>query len=144
MKLLQDHNREFHVGDYIWLNRRWDDDEPPVLRVRRVRHRRELGVAEEIARRSGAYFLRPSTSDQLRKMLAGALVLPRSSQWNDLVCRLDERGDTRLALLVRHYVDSGCDADLTIEPEMAPDEAAKANSKPDVMDFLQLINGDRG
>ncbi|MGP4022917.1 hypothetical protein [Actinomadura sp. 3N407] len=137
--VLQAHQREIRGGDHIWLNKRWDDDEPPVLRVRRIRRRPELGVAEEIARRSGAYFLQPSTSDQLRDALISVLDLPQSSKWGDVVCRLSERGDTQLTTLVGAYLDSGCDPNLTIEPELALDEG---KTPPDIIeDFLELING---
>lgn len=138
--VLQTYQREIRGGDYIWLNKRWDDDEPPVLRVRRVRRRPELGVGEEIARRSGAYFLQPSTSDQLCEALISALDLPRSSTWEDVVCRLSERGDAQLATLVGAYLDSGCDPNLLINPEPAL-SVAKVIAPPDIIvDFLQLIN----
>ncbi|MFD0900194.1 hypothetical protein [Actinomadura sediminis] len=139
--VLQAHQREIRGGDHIWLNKRWDDDEPPVLRVRRIRRRPELGVAEEIARRSGAYFLQPSTSDQLCDALISVLDLPQSSKWDDVVCRLSERGDTQLTTLVGAYLDSGCDHDLPIEPELTLDEGKTPHNTID--DFLELINGSR-
>ncbi|TDD89520.1 hypothetical protein E1293_04740 [Actinomadura darangshiensis] len=139
--ILQIHQREIREGDYIWLNKRWDDDEPPVLRVRRVRRRPELGVAEEIARQSGAYFLRSSTTDQFCGVLAGILTLPQSSTWEDVVWRLNQRGDAQLALLVRRYIDSAYNAGLIVNLEPAVDASRKTTPAPDVSDFLQLING---
>lgn len=139
--ILQTHQRGIRAGDYIWLNKRWDDDESPVLRVRRVRRRPGLGVAEEIARQSGVYFLWSSANDQLCGGLAGILDLPPSSTWDDVVCRLSQRGDARLALLVRRYIDSGYDAGLTLDLEPLLDGSRNTTPTPDVKDFLQLING---
>lgn len=139
--VLQAHQREIRGGDYVWLNKCWDDDETPVLRVRRIRRRPELGVYEDIARRSGAYFLQPSTSDQLCDALISVLDLPQSSKWDDVLGRLSERGDIQLTALVSAYLDSGCDPNLAIEPELALDEG---KTPPDIIkDFIELINGGR-
>jgi hypothetical protein len=46
--------------------------------------------------------------------------------------------------LARHYVDSGCDAGLMLEPKPALSEALDATSTPITTDSPQLIAGDRG